>query len=127
MPFFRPETEEIALQSRFLRYTLGRALQKSRLGGKLKLDRKMGLTPAMVAAIVALLVSLSATYNAYVLRGGRLAWSQVLTALATVCLMLSIVLPLTGISLPTRSAEILSILGFLLLFAGSLKLRNSLK
>lgn len=96
----------------------------------------MGLTPAMVAAIVALLVSLSATYNAYMLRGGRLAWSQVLTALATVCLMLSIVLPQTGNSLPAvdglkvlsvSTSELLSILGFILLFIGSLKLRYSLK
>ena len=96
----------------------------------------MGLTPAMVAAIVALLVSLSATYNAYMLRGGRLAWSQVLTALATVSLMFSLVLPQAENSFPVlRSirilsatpSEILYILGFLLLLVGSLKLRYSLK
>ena len=96
----------------------------------------MGLTPAMVAAIIALLVSLLATYNAYVLRGGRLAWSQVLTALATVSLMFSLVLPQAESSLPVLKglrifsatpAEVLYILGFLLLFVGSLKLRYSLK
>lgn len=88
----------------------------------------MLLSPAMVAALVALLVSLSATYNAYMLRGGKLAWSQVLTALATVFLMFSIVLPQTNITiLSASSSDILYIAGFLLLFAASLKLRYSLK
>lgn len=78
-----------------------------------------------ISAIIALLVSVSATYNAYVLRGGKLAWSQVLTALATVSLMLSLVLG--QVEGWARLSDPLAILGFLLLFAGSLKLRNSLK
>ena len=90
----------------------------------------MGITT--ISAIIALGVSVSATYNAYVLRGGRLAWSQVLTALATVSLMISLVLgqigelaavQIVGVEL----GDVFAILGFLLLFAGSLKLRFSLK
>ncbi len=96
----------------------------------------MSFSPTMVAALVALLVSLSATYNAYMLRGGKLAWSQVLTTLATVCLTLSIVFTQTGVVLPlvgnvkilsASPSDILYIIGFLLLFAASLKLRYSLK
>ena len=96
----------------------------------------MELSVPTVAATIALLVSISATYNAYMLRGGRLAWSQVLTALGTICLMLSLVIPqsaavwpsvkentMFGASLP----ELFYIVGFLLLFSGSLKLRSSLK
>ncbi|MBI2326938.1 hypothetical protein HYU92_01320 [Candidatus Curtissbacteria bacterium] len=96
----------------------------------------MELTISNVAALIALLVSISATYNAYVLRGGRLAWSQVLTALGTVCLMFSLVLPQSAIlvkltaqlgNFSTTLSGLLYILGFLLLFSGSLKLRASLK
>lgn len=96
----------------------------------------MEFSIANVAATIALLVSVSSTYNAYMLRGGRLAWSQILTALGTICLMLSLVIPqstavwpfivdnsLLGANLP----EALYISGFLLLFGGSLKLRSSLK
>lgn len=83
------------------------------------------MSVATIAAVIALLVSVSATYNAYVLRGGKLAWSQVLTALATVALMLSLVLG--QVAEWVKLSDPLAILGFLLLFAGSLKLRNSLK
>lgn len=96
----------------------------------------MDFSVATIAATIALLVSVSATYNAYMLRGGRLAWSQVLTALGTICLMLSLVIPqstavwpfvqentIFGANLP----EWFYIIGFLLLFGGSLKLRSSLK
>lgn len=89
-----------------------------------------------VAATIALLVSVSTTYNAYMLRGGKLAWSQILTALGTISLMLSLVIPqstaiwpfvedndILGANLP----ELFYILGFLFLLTGSLKLRSSLK
>jgi len=89
-----------------------------------------------VAATIALLVSVSATYNAYMLRGGRLAWSQVLTALGTISLMLSLVIPQSTAIWPFVSQnnilganfpEWFYIIGFLFLLSGSLKLRSSLK
>ncbi|OGD86550.1 hypothetical protein A2870_02020 [Candidatus Curtissbacteria bacterium RIFCSPHIGHO2_01_FULL_41_11] len=89
-----------------------------------------------VAVIVALLVSLAATYNAYVLRGGKLAWSQVILAFGTITLMFSLILPhsntvttflaRTGI-LGKLTFELLFILGLLLILVSSLKLRYSLK
>lgn len=87
-----------------------------------------------IAAVIALLFSISATFNAYVLRGGKLAWSQVLTALGAVALMFSLVLPqsflivyLTNVNfLGAGPSDILYILGFLLLLVGSLRLRSSL-
>mgnify|MGYP001602716928 CR=1 FL=1 len=85
-----------------------------------------------VAAIVALFVSVSATYNAYILRGGKLAWSQVLVAFGTVCLMFSVVLDKSGYfkfvtmenTLLAKSSDILAISGFIFLFLGRWKLRT---
>lgn len=96
----------------------------------------MEFNVSTVAAIIALLVSLSATYNAYILRGGKLAWSQVLTAFGTVSLMFSIVISNSAFfktysvdnsSFVSRSPELLYIAGFIFLFLGTWKLRTSLK
>ena len=96
----------------------------------------MEFNVSTIAAIIALLVSLSATYNAYILRGGKLAWSQVLTALGTVSLMFSIVIPNFAFfktaaygdsSLVVWAPECLYIAGFVFLFLGTWKLRTSLK
>lgn len=88
---------------------------------------------SLMAVIVALLVSISATYNAYILRGGKLAWSQVLMVLGTVSLMFSLVLSIVEVSFVNVSifggsiTDLLHILGFVLLFGSSLRLRYSLK
>lgn len=95
----------------------------------------MEINVSTLAAIIALLVSISATYNAYVLRGGKLAWSQVLTALGTVSLMFALVLPLSEMPLFYKPLgfvnasipDALYIMGFIFLFVGSLRLRYSLK
>lgn len=84
-----------------------------------------------VVAILSLLIAVSATYNAYLLRGGKLAWSQILIVLGMVSLIFSMVLSLVisdveiveGLSLP----NLLFILGFVLLLAASLKLRHAFK
>ena len=95
----------------------------------------MAFNLSTVAAIVALFVSVSAIYNAYILRGGKLAWSQVLVAFGTVCLMFSVVLDKSGYfkfvmvenTVLAKSPDILAIAGFMLLFLGTWKLRTSLK
>ena len=89
------------------------------------------MTISKFGAFIALLISISATYNAYILRGGRLAWSEVLIALGMVAMMFSLVftayLPSTRFILGMRVSDSLFILGFLLLLAASMKLRSSLK
>lgn len=95
----------------------------------------MDFNLSTAAAIVALFVSVSATYNAYILRGGKLAWSQVLVAFGTVCLMFSVVLDKSGYfkfitsgeTILAKSPDILAMAGFILLFLGTWRLRTSLK
>ncbi|MBI2012768.1 hypothetical protein HYS90_02450 [Candidatus Curtissbacteria bacterium] len=77
------------------------------------------------------MISLSATYNAILLRGGKLAWSQVLIVLAMVSFMLSLLLArflasqiVFGI---VSLSDVLFVLGFVLLLAASIKLHVSLK
>ena len=91
----------------------------------------MDFSASYTAAIIALLVSCSATYNAYLLRGGKLAWVQVLTALATVCLMFSVIFEHFSLFqakvLGWNSSELLLIAGLLFLFMASLRTHSSLK
>ena len=95
---------------------------------KLKL---VELTVTLVVIFLALLVSLSATYNAYLLRGGKLALSEVLIALGMVSLVVSLVaelsLPQAGFVLGMSAADPFLILGFVLLLVASLKLRSSIR
>lgn len=85
----------------------------------------------LIVIFLALLVSLSATYNAYLLRGGKLALSEVFIALGMVSLVVSLVvelsLPEAEFILGMAASEPFFILGFVLLLAASLKLRSSIK
>jgi len=91
----------------------------------------MDLAISKVAAVIALLISLSATYNAYMLRGGKLAWSEILIVLGMISFMFSLIvtiyLPTLRFLSSTRIADFLFILGFIFLLAASLKLRSSLR
>lgn len=91
----------------------------------------MGLTVSTVVAFIALLIAVSATYNAYILRGGKLAWSQILIVLGMVSLIFSMVLSLVisdvGILGGLTFANLLFILGFVFLLIASLKLRHAFK
>ena len=91
----------------------------------------MNLMISTAAASIALLICASAIYNAYKLRGGKLAWSEILIALAmlsfTLSLILDLVLPDPRLIKSVKLTDSLFILGFILLFVASLKLRFSLK
>ena len=91
----------------------------------------MQITASTIAAIIALLISASATYNAYILRGGKLAWTEVLIALGMILLMISLVLtiylPDLRFMQSAKVSDALFILGFLTLLVASLKLRSSLE
>lgn len=91
----------------------------------------MDLTIPKVAAVIALLISLSATYNAYMLRGGKLAWSEIMIVLGMISFMFSLIvtvyLPTLRFLSSTRLADLLFILGFVFLLVASLKLRSSLR
>jgi len=91
----------------------------------------MNLTTSTTAAIIALLICASAIYNAYRLRGGKLAWSEILIALGmisfTISLILDLFLPDPRLFKNIQLTDLFFILGFALLFAASLKLRFSLK
>lgn len=85
----------------------------------------------VLLVIIALLISASATYNAYLLRGGKLALSEVFIALGMVIFIISFVIRLR---MPDLTAflgiyvsDLFFILGFILLLAASLKLRSSLR
>jgi hypothetical protein len=91
----------------------------------------VGLTVSTVVAFIALLIAVSATYNAYMLRGGRLAWSQVLMVMGMIVLIFSLVL---GQVMPDivlfgdlTLTNLLFVLGFVLLLSASLKLRHAFK
>lgn len=91
----------------------------------------MDLTISTISALISLLISASATYNAYLLRGGKLAWSEALIALGMVSFTVSLAVGafMSGSALVKvyRVTDILFILGFVFLFAASLKLRFALK
>lgn len=86
---------------------------------------------ANVVAAILILICASATYNALLLRGGRLAASQILIVLAMVSLLLSLLSarfladePILG---QASLGDMLFILGFLLLLYASVKLHSALK
>ncbi|GEM_PF-4734572 len=89
------------------------------------------ISSSTIIFVIAVLVSLSAVYNAYILRGGRLAESQVFMALGMVSFMLAVVLsrfvPDMEIYKNISASDSLFILGFILLFVASLRLRASFK
>ncbi len=84
-----------------------------------------------LVAVILILISVSATYNAILLRGGRLAASQVLIVLAMISFLLSIVSAKFLTSQPILGeasfGDMLFILGFLFLLYASVKLRSALK
>ncbi len=85
----------------------------------------------ILLAIIALLISVSATYNAYLLRGGKMALSEVFIALGMVAFIISFVVrlgyPDSTLFLDVLVSDLIFILGLVLLLAASLKLRSSLK
>lgn len=85
----------------------------------------------ILLVIIALLISVSATYNSYLLRGGKLALSEVFIALGMVVFIISFVvrlsLPDLALILGISAADMLFVLGFVSLFVASLKLRSSIK
>ncbi|MDO8487672.1 MAG: hypothetical protein Q7S45_05240 [Candidatus Curtissbacteria bacterium] len=89
------------------------------------------LSSSTIIFVIAVLVSLSAVYNAYILRGGKLAGSQIFMALGMVSFMLSVVLSRFVSDLEIYKnisvSDSLFILGFVLLFVASLRLRASFK
>ncbi len=91
----------------------------------------LGFSVSTLVFIIALLISASATYNAYMLRGGKLAGSQVLMALGMISFMLSVAmtrfLPNLVIYKSISLSDSLFVLGFILLFIASLRLRASFK
>lgn len=91
----------------------------------------MGLTVSTVVAFISLLIAVSATYNAYILRGGKLAWSQVLIVMGMMSLIFSLildqVLPDIKIAQGLTVTNLLFVLGFVLLLSASLKLRHAIK
>lgn len=85
----------------------------------------------ILLVIIALLICASATYNAYLLRGGKLALSEVFIALGMVAFIVSFVIRLgygdLTLFLDVMVADLIFILGFVLLLLASLKLRSSFK
>lgn len=85
----------------------------------------------ILLVIIALLISASATYNAYLLRGGKMALSEVFIALGMVSFIISFVVrlgyPDLTLVLGIFLSDIVFIVGFVLLLAASLKLRSSLR
>lgn len=80
--------------------------------------------------VICLFIAISATYNAYLLRGGKLAWSQLLIVLAMVSFIFSLLgkfLPKVTIFAGVRLTDILLIVGFGLLLVASLRLHSALK
>jgi ABC-type spermidine/putrescine transport system permease subunit I len=99
------------------------------LTGTIKLP--MDISTSTITAIITLLISISATYNAYLLRGGKLAWSQVLIALGMISFMLSLIfeifMPDSRLVQNTVVTDALLVLGFVFLLLATLKLRSALR
>ncbi|OGD96194.1 hypothetical protein A3F02_02340 [Candidatus Curtissbacteria bacterium RIFCSPHIGHO2_12_FULL_38_9b] len=91
----------------------------------------MEISVASVTTLLVLLISVSATYNAFLLRGGKLAWSQVLIVMGMVSLLLSLVLPRflpdPRIIRNANLSDLLFIVGFIFLLLASVKLHTALK
>ncbi len=91
----------------------------------------MDLTTTTIASILALLVCGSATYNAYILRGGKMAMSQVMMALGMVSLIFSLIIDRMGVNFNLveilKTSDLFFMAGFLLLLLASIRLRSALK
>ena len=85
----------------------------------------------ILLVILGLLICASATYNAYLLRGGKMALSEVSIALGMVSFVIAFVIRLAYPHLAVRAGVLVSdvvfILGFVLFLAASLQLRSSFK
>lgn len=86
---------------------------------------------ATIVAIFALLIATSATYNAYLLRGGKLAVSELLIAVGMIFLMMSQVtsqfLPNPKVIQDLSASDLVFLGGFVILLVASLKLRSSIE
>jgi len=91
----------------------------------------MSLSVSTAVAVIVLLISISAIYNAFLLRGGRLAWVQILIVLGMVSFLLFLVfekfLPDLKFVGNLTFTDVFFVLGFALLLIASLKLHLSLK
>lgn len=91
----------------------------------------MSLTTTTVATIIALLVCVLTTYNAYRLRGGKMALSQVLTVLGMVGLTFSLIVNRLGADFQLvetiKASDMLFMAGFLFMLLASLRMMSSLK
>lgn len=85
----------------------------------------------ILLVIIVLLICASAVYNAYLLRGGKMALSEVFIALGMVAFIISFVVrlgyPDLTLFLDVLVSDLIFILGFVFLLVASLKLRSSLK
>lgn len=84
-----------------------------------------------ISSVIALLVVFSAAYNAYRLRGGKLAWSQVFIVIGMTLLIMSMVLDnfvdTAQISPKISVADGLFVLGLCSLLMASERLRMTIK
>ena len=91
----------------------------------------MSISVPVLLSAIALLIAMSALYNAYLLHGGKLAWSEMLIAIGmfflAISLTLDLFLPNPEILPNVRLADISSIVGLVSLLVASLKLRSSIK
>jgi drug/metabolite transporter (DMT)-like permease len=90
----------------------------------------MVLSATVVIVLISLIIALTAIYNAYLLRGGNLAWSQVFIVFGMLFLVFSQVweffLSNSQLIPGFTVTDILFILGFVFLLLASVKLRLSL-
>lgn len=91
----------------------------------------MELPVPVVVSLVALLVAISATYNAYLLKGGKLAISQIFVVLGMIVLIFSQLVdwfaPEFQLVSFVQFTDLLFIAGLAILLLSSLRLRSSLK
>lgn len=91
----------------------------------------MSITTTTVATLIAILVCALATYNAYRMRGGKMALSQILIALGMVSLTFSLIVNRLGADFQLvetiRASDMLFMAGFLFVLLASLRMMASLK
>ncbi len=94
-------------------------------------DKLKLMNSTTVEAIIAIFITVSATYNAYILRGGKMAMSQVLMALGMISLVLSLVftrfIPTITLIGRLTVADLFYIVGLVLLLSASIALRQAFK
>ncbi|MBI3342152.1 hypothetical protein HY024_03435 [Candidatus Curtissbacteria bacterium] len=91
----------------------------------------MSLTTTTVASLVAILVCVLATYNAYRLRGGKMALGQILMALGMIALLFSLLVDRLGADFQLvetlKASDLFYVAGFLLMLLSSLRMMAALK